>query len=142
MLRFAGHLPHRIGWVWSPCDSFSVQVTGQGTNLLGGKPIYLKVGIPQSMVEGPELKAPPSGILPSIPMANSIKATLPKAKRGQHDHGREGALNPDSIRHVGTCVDELNPKETKSHGHTHTFTPQTWRSLWSSGHIIPGGCTR
>ena len=52
-----------------------------GTNLLGGKPIYLKVGILQSMVEGPELKAPPSGICPSILMATSIKDTLPKVER-------------------------------------------------------------
>ena len=50
----------------------------RGTNLLGGKPIYLKVDIPLSMEEGPELKVPTSGIHPSILMASSIKATLPK----------------------------------------------------------------
>ena len=52
----------------------------RGTNLLGGEPIYLKVGIPQSMVEVSELKAPHSGICHSIPMANSIKATPPKVE--------------------------------------------------------------
>ena len=53
----------------------------RGTNLLGGKPIYLKVGILQSMAEGPELKVLPSGISTSILMASSVKATLPKAER-------------------------------------------------------------
>ena len=52
----------------------------RGANLLGGKPIHLKVGIPQSMMEVPELKAQPSGIHPSIPMGSSVKANLPKAE--------------------------------------------------------------
>ena len=33
----------------------------KGINLLRGKPIYLKVDIPQSIVKGPKLKAPPLG---------------------------------------------------------------------------------
>ena len=33
----------------------------KGTNLLGGKPIYLKVDIPQSIMEWSELKVPPLG---------------------------------------------------------------------------------
>ena len=33
----------------------------KGTNLLGGKPIYLKVDILQSITEGPKLKVLPSG---------------------------------------------------------------------------------
>ena len=52
----------------------------RGTNLLGGKPIYLKVGIPQSMAEVSESKALPFGICISILMASSIKATLPKVE--------------------------------------------------------------
>ena len=52
-----------------------------GTNLLGDKPIYLKVGILQSTIEGPEQKASPYGDHPSILMASPIKATLPKAER-------------------------------------------------------------
>ena len=45
----------------------------KGVNLLRGKPIYLKVNIPQSIVEGPELKAPPlashsSSILTTSPI--------------------------------------------------------------------------
>ena len=52
----------------------------RGANLLGGEPIYLKVGITQSVAEVSELKAVPSGICPSTPMASSIKATLPKVE--------------------------------------------------------------
>ena len=37
-------------------------------------------------------------------------------KRGQHDHGSEGAPVLGGIRHVWTCIRELNPKKTKSHG--------------------------
>ena len=51
------------------------------TNLLGGKHIYLKLDILQSMVEGPELKVLPSGICPSTLMASPIKVTLPNAER-------------------------------------------------------------
>ena len=53
----------------------------RGTNLLGGEPIYLKLGIPQFMVGESELKVPPSGICPSIPMVSPIKATLPEVER-------------------------------------------------------------
>ena len=53
----------------------------RGTNLLGGKPIYLEVDILQSKVEGWELKPPSSGICPSILMASPVKATLPKVER-------------------------------------------------------------
>ena len=53
-----------------------------GANLLGGKPIYIKVDILQSTMEGAEWKALPSGNCPSILMARPIKATLPKVERG------------------------------------------------------------
>ena len=52
----------------------------RGANLLGGKCIYLKVGITQSMAEVSEPKAVPSGICPLTQMASSIKPTLPKAE--------------------------------------------------------------
>ena len=45
----------------------------RGTNLPGGKPIYLKVDIPQSTEEKPKLKVPPSGICPSILMASPVR---------------------------------------------------------------------
>ena len=53
----------------------------KGANLLGGKPIYVKVDIPQSTVEGPEQKVLPSGNCSSILMTSPIKATLSKVER-------------------------------------------------------------
>ena len=53
----------------------------KGTNLLGGKPIYLKVDIPQSIKERPTLKVlPPGGHSSSILMASPIWALPPKAE--------------------------------------------------------------
>ena len=52
----------------------------KGINLLGSKPIYLKVDIPQLTTEGPELKAPPlGGGTPSILIASPIRPPPPKA---------------------------------------------------------------
>ena len=54
----------------------------RGTNLLGGKPIYLKVDIPQSIMEGPELKEPPLGSHSSSTlMPSPIRAPPPKVER-------------------------------------------------------------
>ena len=52
----------------------------KGVNLLSGKPIYLKVDIPQPTTEGPELKAPPLGWSPSILIASPVRPPLPKAE--------------------------------------------------------------
>ena len=52
----------------------------RGANQLGGEPIYLKVGIPQSLAEVSESKAPSSGIWSSIPTTSSIMTTPPKAQ--------------------------------------------------------------
>ena len=52
----------------------------KGANLLGSKPIYLKVNIPQPIMEGPKLKVPsPGSHSSSIPIASSIGASLPMA---------------------------------------------------------------
>ena len=54
----------------------------KGTNLLGSKPIYLKVDIPQSITEGPELKVSPlSSHSSSILMPSPGRAPLPKTER-------------------------------------------------------------
>ena len=46
-------------------------------NLLGGEPIYLKVDIPQSIMEGPKLKAPPpGGHSSSILITSPIRMTM------------------------------------------------------------------
>ena len=52
----------------------------RGANWLGGKPIYLKLDIPQSMTEVSESKVLPSGIHPFILMDRSIKANPPKVE--------------------------------------------------------------
>ena len=53
----------------------------KGINLLRGKLIYLKVDIPQSITEGPELKAPPlGGHSPSILIASPIRPPLLKVE--------------------------------------------------------------
>ena len=54
----------------------------KGTNLLGGKPIYLKVDILQSLMEGPDLKVLPLGShSSSILMPSPIRVPPPKAER-------------------------------------------------------------
>ena len=53
----------------------------KGVNLLGSKPIYLKVDIPQLPLEGPELKVLPlSGCPPSILIASPVKPPLQKVE--------------------------------------------------------------
>ena len=53
----------------------------RGTNLLGGKPIYLKVDIPQPSTEEPELKALPLGGYSSSTLIPSpVRAPLLKAE--------------------------------------------------------------
>ena len=53
----------------------------KGTNLLGGEPVYLKVDILQSIVEGPKLKLLPScGHSSSIMIESPIRAPPPKAE--------------------------------------------------------------
>ena len=53
----------------------------KGINLLGGKPIYLNVDIPQSNTEGPELKALTlGGHSPSTSIASPVRPPLPKVE--------------------------------------------------------------
>ena len=53
----------------------------KGINLLGSKPIYLKVDIWQYNTEGPELKALPlSGHSPPTLVASPIRPPLPRAE--------------------------------------------------------------
>ena len=53
----------------------------KGANLPGDKPIYLKVDILQSILEGPKLKAPPPGShSSSILITSSIRAPSPKVE--------------------------------------------------------------
>ena len=57
------------------------KLLAKGTNLLGGEPIYLKVDIPQSIMEEPELKATTLGShSSSFLMPSLIRAPLPKVE--------------------------------------------------------------
>ena len=112
-----------------------------GANLPGGKSIYLKVDILQSIMEGPEWKASPPGDCLSTLTASSFKATLPKVERAvsMTMEVRELLFRAvlDMSRHASG---ELNPKKTKSLLlYSHLQPHQTGRSLQASGHIIPGG---
>ena len=124
--------------------SLHLKSLAKGTNLLGGKPIYLKVDILQSITEGSKLKVPPpGGHSSSILMASPIRAFLLKGRRRcQHDHGSEGAPILGGIKHIWTCIREFHPKETRSHGPGQTSDHQTGRFPLASGHIIPGECPR
>ena len=64
-----------------PVKASPPESLAKGANLLGGKPIYLKVDILQSIAEGPKLKVlPPSGHSSSILIVSPIRAPLPKAE--------------------------------------------------------------
>ena len=52
----------------------------KGINLLSSKPVYLKVDIPQSNMEGPELKAPPLGSQSPTSIASPARPPLPKVE--------------------------------------------------------------
>ena len=67
---------HKIPLITSLPESLA-----NGANLPGGKPIYLEVDIPQSIVEGPKWKALPPANCPSMLMTSPVMATLPKVER-------------------------------------------------------------
>ena len=60
-----------------PVLAYPPRSLAKGTNLLGGKPIYLKMDFPQSIMEGPKLKVPPpGGCSSSILIASPIRVPL------------------------------------------------------------------
>ena len=113
----------------------------KGANLLGGEPIYLKVDILQCIVEGPKLKVPLpwQSIFP--PECESHQGSPTKGRRrGQHDHGSEGAPILGGIRYIWTCIREFHPKKARAcgPGTGHTSAHQTRRFPLASGYVIPG----
>ena len=64
-----------------PVIAFPPESVAKGANLLGGKPIYLKGDIPQSIMEEPKFKVPPPGShSSSILIASPIRAPLVKVE--------------------------------------------------------------
>ena len=101
-----------------------------GISLTGGRSVYLEVNIPQLIAEEPDKKTLPLGRCSPTLMASRLKTTPPKLERERaHYHGGKESSVQGNIRHVWSCVRQLNPKKTKPHGHTHTSIPQTERSL-------------
>ena len=92
----------------APMIAFPPESLARGTNLLGGKPIYLKVDIPQSMEEGPEWKGPPSSNCLSILMACPIKAILPKAVREVSMTMEVRELLSQAVLDMSGHISELN----------------------------------
>ena len=110
-----------------------------GTSLTGGESIYLKVDMLQSIVQESDWKVWPPGGYPSILMASTVKATPPKLEREvSMTMELRDLLSWTMLDMSGHMSGNSTPQKTKSCGHTHTSTPQTERSLWASGHLIPG----
>ena len=107
--------PVRLNGCKVPVIASLPESLAKGTNLLRGEPIYLKVDILQSTVEGAELKVLPSGNCSSILMASPIKATPPKAERevSMTMEVRElpSQVGPDMPRHApeNSTPKRLNP---------------------------------
>ena len=74
--------PARLNGCEVPIIASLPKLLAKGTNLLGSKPVYLKVDIPQPITEEPELKAllPLGSHSSSILMPSPIRAPLPKAE--------------------------------------------------------------
>ena len=100
------------------------------TTLLGGKPTYQKVSIPQPTPVGHEPKVlPHSSHSSPIQMPSPIKAPTPKVER--------------EISMTMEVRELLSQAVLDTSGHSSGYSaPQIWRSFWSSGHIIPGECPR
>ena len=128
----------------APMIALPPKSLARGTTLLGGKPIYLKVDIPQPTPEEQEPKAlPHSGHSSPIQVPSPIKAPLPKVE-GEIILTMEvrELLSWALLDMSGHVSANSTPKRLNPMVCTHTSAPQTGRSLWSSGHIIPGECTR
>ena len=73
--------PGRLNRCEVPVIASPPKSLAKGTNLLGGKPIYLKVDILQSIAEGPELKVQhPGSHSSSILITSPVRAPLPKVE--------------------------------------------------------------
>ena len=89
----------------------------KGANLLGGKPIYLQVDIPQSSAKEPEPKAlPPGSHSTSILVTSPSRAPLPKVE-GQVSMTMEvRELLSQAALDTWACIRELHPRKARAHG--------------------------
>ena len=126
--------------MWGPHDNLPTQVTGQRC-----KPAWRQTHLPKGRHPAIHCGGARTEsaffwqLLLLHPDGKPCQGYSAKGrKRGQHDHGSEGAPILGRIRHVWTCIREFNPKETESCGPAHTSTHQTGRFPQDSGYIIPG----
>ena len=142
-LRFTVCLPSRAKWTWGTHHSLSAWVLGQW-HKPNWRRIHLLTGqYPTTHRRRAGLESiAPWQMLPH-PNSQPPQDHSPKTgKGGQHDHGGEESPVSGNVRHARSCVRELDPKETKPYGHTHTSTPHAKRSPQAGGHIITGEHSR
>ena len=74
--------PVGLNGVWGPMIASPPRSLAQGTNLLGGEPIYLKVGTPQSTVGGQNWRCHPLAITPPswLPAPSRLHCQRPKER--------------------------------------------------------------
>ena len=87
-----------------PIITFLSESLANGISLTGGESVYLEIDIPQSPVEEPDLKVPPTGKYSSIVIARSFKATPQIRRRDQHDHGGRESLILSNVGHAQSWV--------------------------------------
>ena len=129
--------PARLNGCEVPVITSLPESLAKGTNLLGGKPIYLKVDILQPNMEEPEFKVLPLGGHSSfILMPSPIRAPLPKAE--------EEVLSQAILDTSGHASRNSTPKRLYPVVVLTPPPPQTGRFSQARGHIIlgeyPGWC--
>ena len=80
-------------------------------SLTTGKPVYLEIDIPPSLVKELDQKLLPLGKVSTIVIASPHKSTPQIGRRGQHDHGDKESPIPSSAGNIWLLVQKLNPKE-------------------------------
>ena len=131
--------PIRFNGCEVPVIASPPEPMAKGVNLLGSKPIYLKVDIPQPPWRGQNSKLCPSAVTLLLSWLQALSGIPTKGRRrGQHDHRDERAPIPGGFGYIWAHIRELNPKDVGAHGPSHTFAHQTGRFSQASGHVIPG----
>ena len=107
----------------APLITSPLEPMAKGINLLGSKPIYLKMDILQSNMEGPELKVPPLSSHSPTLIASPVRPPPPKA---------EGEVSMTmEVR------DLLSWAGLDMSGHASGSSTPKEESQWFSSHLCP-----
>ena len=110
-----------------------------GTSLTGGGSIYLEVNIPQPIVEEPDQKASPLGRCSPILLASPLKTTPQKPENEVSITMEVRNLLFWAILDMSGHVSGNSTPKRPNPMVVLTRPPHKLRkSLWASGHIIPG----